>query len=440
LKIVNDIIDKFEDLSTMVIENLNTEKIHNILVKAENKIEEIYDEITLKIRETIFNILEFILKKTKDIFEKFNQMDLYEKILNALKKIKKGETNISESISQIISGKRIRRLKREKYRTKAKMRRTSIINFSMITKPIKSLIDEINNFMDIFKNLKQFIQLIGKFSRFKELILHGITHIKDPLNYLLSELKSYLSTEQLKSFEERVLNDMNKIIVLYKYHRDKISSVYEKVIAITKFFPDLFSGKIIKEYFEDTFETLITIICDKIIELLSPLNVYKKSDIPPKPIFDCIIPIFFLPFRFSIDMLFEYEYGINIHSRIPKLYFGGGIGASATIRAKAGLFLGILEFGAQILGKLGSGYIELSAFYNLRATKVGLMFYYELKAFEFSYGGYMNYPWIEFIKVRIKCWFVTITFYLPIIVMRTKEMEGQIYKGIKISNSYEKNL
>ncbi len=367
-------------------------------------------------------------------------MDIYQKILNVLKKIKNGETNIKESISQIIRGKRIRRLKREKYKTKARMRRTSIINFSMITKPIKSLMDEINDFMNKFKNLKQFIQLIGNFSRFKELIKYGITHIKDPLNYLLKQIESYLSKEQLKSFEDRVLKDMDKIITLYEYHRDKISSIYEKVIAITKFFPDLFSGKIIKEYFEDTLETLISIICDKIIELLNPIKIYKKSDLPPKPIFDCVIPIFFLPFRFTIDMIFEYEYGINIHSRIPKIYFGGGAGASATIRARAGLFLGILEFGVQILGKLGSGYIELSAFYNLRETRVGLMFYYELKAFEFGYGGYMKYPWIEFIKIKIKCWFITITVYFPIIVMREKTLEGQIYKGIKFTNNYEKIL
>ena len=440
LKIVNDTINKFEDLSPMVKKNLNTDEIHKILVEAENKIESIYDQITFKIRETIYSIAEFILNHAKDIFVKFNQMNLYQRILDALKKIKNGETNISESISYIISGKRIRRLIREKYRTKVRMRRTSFINFNMITKPIKLLINEINDFINTFKNLKQFIQLIGNFSRFKELIIYGITHIKDPLNYLLKQIESYLTKEQLKSFEERVLKDMDGIIDLYKYHREKISSIFEKVISITKFFPDLFSGKIIKEYFENTIETIITIICDKIIELLNPYNINIKREIPPKPIFQCIIPIFFLPFRFAIDMLFEYEYGINIHSRVPKIFFGGRAGASATIRARAGLFLGILEFGAQILGKLGSGFIELSAFYNLRETRVGLMFYYELKAFEFNYGGYMNYPWIEFIKIKIKCWFVTITVYFPVIVMKTKELEGKIFKGLKISNSYEKIL
>ena len=443
LKIINDTIEKFEDLTPMVAKNLDTENLHKTLLKVEDTIEKIYDTITETIRNTIFSIAEFILNKIKDIFEKFNQIELYNKILGALKGIKTGEINISENINKILNGKRIRRLskfKREKYRIKTKMRRTSILNFNIITKPIKSMIDEINNFISTFKSLKQFIQLIGDFSRFKELILYGITHIKDPLNYLLKQIESYMTKEQLKNFENRVLQDMSGIIELYKYHRDRISSIFEKIISLSKIFPELFSTKIVNRLFDTTLDTIISLICDKIIETLNPITYYKKSEIPPVPIFDCIIPIFFIPFRFSIDMLFEYEYGIKIHARVPKLYFGGGAGASATIRAKAGLFLGILEFGVQIKGMLGSGNIELYANYNLKHCKVGLSFYYEIRAFEFGYGGYFKYPWIEFIKIKIKVLFYTITIYFPKLVMKSKELEGSIYKGIKISQSYEKEL
>ena len=443
LKIINDTIEKFEDLTPMVAKNLDTENLHKTLLKVEDTIEKIYDTITETIRNTIFSIAEFILNKIKDIFEKFNQIELYNKILGALKGIKTGEINISENINKILNGKRIRRLskfKREKYRIKTKMRRTSILNFNIITKPIKSMIDEINNFISTFKSLKQFIQLIGDFSRFKELILYGITHIKDPLNYLLKQIESYMTKEQLKNFENRVLQDMSGIIELYKYHRDRISSIFEKIISLSKIFPELFSTKIVNRLFDTTLDTIISLICDKIIETLNPITYYKKSEIPPVPIFDCLIPIFFIPFRFSIDMLFEYEYGIKIHARVPKLYFGGGAGASATIRAKAGLFLGILEFGVQIKGMLGSGNIELYASYNLKHCKVGLSFYYEIRAFEFGYGGYFKYPWIEFIKIKIKILFYTITIYFPNLVMKSKELEGSIYKGIKISQSYEKEL
>ena len=53
---------------------------------------------------------------------------------------------------------------------------------------------------------------------------------------------------------------------------------------------------------------------------------------------------------------------------------------------------------------------------------------------------YFKYPWIEFIKIKIKILFYTITIYFPNLVMKSKELEGSIYKGIKISQSYEKEL
>ena len=155
---------------------------------------------------------------------------------------------------------------------------------------------------------------------------------------------------------------------------------------------------------------------------------------------DIVIPIFFIPFRFTVDMLFEYEYGITIKSNIPKIYFGGGAGASATIRARAGITLGIIEFGAQITGLLGSGYIELLANYNLKESKAGLAFYLNIKAFSFTYGGYMIYPFIEFVKIRIKVGFVHIYIDFPQIVLKMKNLDAVNYKGLEYSNIYEKEL
>ncbi len=370
---------------------------------------------------------------------------MYNKILEVLKEIVKGEENISEKIENILLGRNLRRnlekIHRDKSHIYTKLRRTSILNFNLIKKPLNNLKEEILSFIEIFKTGKEYIQLIGDFSKFKEFINNGLKSITDPIDLLISEVKTFITNEeQIKTLKKNIFKDVDEIKEIYIYHKNRIKGIYDSIITKIHSFKEKFSPKAIKNLLENTFDLVLSIICDKIISILNPLQLYNKKDLAAIPLLNIVIPVFCIPFRFSVDMLFGYEYGITVKSNVPKIYFGGGAGASATIRARAGITMGILEFGAQINGLLGSGNIELLAYYNLKQNNVGLSFNINIKAFSFTYGGYMIYPNIDFIKIKIEIGFVSIYINFPIIVLKKKELTGSLFKGLEFSLNYEKEL
>ena len=445
IEIASDVIENLTKYAPLVREKLKTDELHQLILNVEDQLDSLLNTIDSTIRNTFYTIIENVINKVKDLFIHFGQESLYNKIMEVLKEITKGEENIADKINNILFGRNLRRnlekIHREKSRINTKLRRTSLLNFNMIKKPINDLKEQILSFTEIFKTVKEYIHLIGDFTQFKELIDYGLKHITDPIELLLSEVRTFITNEdQITQLKENLLKDVNEIKELYLYHKERIKGIYDRIITTIQSFPKKFTSKTIKNIFENTFDLSISIICDKIINYLTPIQLYNRPYVPPMTLLDIVIPIFFIPFRFTVDMLFEYEYGITIKSNIPKIYFGGGAGASATIRARAGITLGIIEFGAQITGLLGSGYIELLANYNLKESKAGLTFYLNIKAFSFTYGGYMIYPFIEFVKIRIKVGFVHIYIDFPQIVLKMKNLDAVNYKGLEYSNIYEKEL
>jgi len=445
IEIASNVIENLTKYAPLVKEKLKTDEINQLILNAEDQLDSFLDSIDNTIRKTFYIIIENTLSKVKDLFIGFGQENTYNKIMEVLKEIIKGDENIVDRINDILFKRNLRRnlekLHRRKSHINSKLRRTSILNFNMIKKPLDDLKDQILSFTEIFKTGKEYIHLIGDFTQFKELIDYGLKHITDPIELLISQVKTFITDEnQINELKNNILKDVNEIIGLYLYHKERIEGIYNRIITTIKSFPKKFTSKTIKNIFENTFDLSISILCDKIVDYLNPLKLYQKSNLPPATLFDIVIPIFFIPFRFTVDMLYEYEYGITIKSNVPKIYFGGGAGGSATIRAKAGITLGIIEFGAQIIGLLGSGNIELLANYNFKKSNVGLTFYFNINAFSFSYGGYMMYPFINFIKIKVKVGFIHIYVNFPIIVLKRKEMVGKIYTGLQYSNSYEKEL
>ena len=52
----------------------------------------------------------------------------------------------------------------------------------MIKKPLNNLKEEILSFTEIFKTAKEYVQLIGDFSKYKEFINNGLKSITDPID------------------------------------------------------------------------------------------------------------------------------------------------------------------------------------------------------------------------------------------------------------------
>ena len=445
ITIASDVIENLTKFAPLVEEKLKTEELSKILSNVKDKLHSLLKNIEETIRNTFYKILENSLNKVKDLFINLGKESMYNKIMEILKEIVKGEENISEKIENILLGRNLRRnlekIHRDKSHIYTKLRRTSILNFNMIKKPLNNLKEEILSFTEIFKTAKEYVQLIGDFSKFKELINNGLKCITDPIDLLISEVKTFITNEeQIQNLTNKIFKDVNNTKNIYINHKNKIIGIYDSIKTKIHSFKEKFSPKAIKNQLENTFDLVLSIICDKIISFLKPLELYNKKNLPPNPLLNIVIPVFFIPFRFSVDMLFGYEYGITVKSNVPKIYFGGGAGASATIRARAGISIGIIEFGAQITGLLGSGNIELLAYYNLKQNNVGLSFYINIKAFSFSYGGYMIYPNIDFIKIKIKLGFVTIYIYFPIIVIKQKELTGSLFTGLQFSLKYDKDL
>ena len=86
--------------------------------------------------------------------------------------------------------KEIRKLRIKKFQKENNLRRNlDDVGFKFITDLIKQISHTINDFSDSIIN-KNYYLLSGKLSNFNDMLNYNIEHIKDPLNYLISEIDS----------------------------------------------------------------------------------------------------------------------------------------------------------------------------------------------------------------------------------------------------------
>ena len=72
---------------------------------------------------------------------------------------------------------------------------------SLIIKEILNSFKKTSSVIDIFKstfsNLKNLKNLLGNFNTFKSILKHGIEHIKDPIEGIITKLKTFLTPDKI---------------------------------------------------------------------------------------------------------------------------------------------------------------------------------------------------------------------------------------------------
>jgi hypothetical protein len=252
--------------------------------------------------------------------------------------------------------KEIRKLRMKKFQKENNLRRNlDDVGFKFITDLIKQISQTINDFSDSIIN-KNYYLLSGKLSNFNDMLNYNIEHIKDPLNYLISEIDSYLTPDKIEKFKNKVLNDMNKVINLINIYKNGISDKYNILFNSVSKFKKNFSKSIVQNLFEISLDTIITFSVNLILDELIPFdtNFYFKKPLSIKIPFS----LFGIPLTLETGFVVEIFYENKFESKHLRLYMGGTAGGSLNLEVNLYINAIAMKFGAKIYGQLGKGAVS----------------------------------------------------------------------------------
>ena len=462
LEIINKEIDKFEDYSPQVEKILDINNTIENITNLSNQ----YIIYLLKIikycGDSVYDTIEELIKPLLDLYsqyvfikENMNKLkelkEMIEKNLNENKTII-GDKIIEEYVNSIINNnyylnqemidenyKEIRKLRIKKFQKENNLRRNlDDVGFKFITDLIKQISQTINDFSDSIIN-KNYYLLSGKLSNFNDMLNYNIEHIKDPLNYLISQIDSYLTPDKIEKFKNKVLNDMNKVINLINIYKNGISDKYNILFNSMSRFKEIFSKSIVQNLFEISLDTIITFSVNLILDVLIPFdtNFYFKKPLSIKIPFS----LFGLPITLETGFVAEVFYEIKVESKHLRLYMGGTAGSSLNLEVNLYVNALALKFGAKVYGELGKGAVSLFPTFNMKKFTIGIKTGIMLRTGEFGFGVYIEYLSIHFIKIYVKIWFVKIPFLIPIIQMKMKWIYKKVFfAGVEYIGIYDKEL
>ncbi len=443
---IEEEVKNFKIYSEKVEKEFDTE---NTMISIKNKGENLKNFLKYIIDfsdRTIYNISENILEY--HLIQE-NKSDIINRVKNQYKNISVIE--LLEIIKNNLENNiRIRRLIKQE-----ELRKISKINYTSITKSLKNISENVNNFYEKIKTTTEYNSLLSQKLSFNQKLDYGNNHISDPLNYIISQI-NYLPPTIISKFQELIENDINNIKIISKNHQEKINIEYNKILNIIKEFQTEFSKDTITNIFENNFNIIITYIYNNILNkvIYSKINSSLSNNTSPLN-FKYKIPIFYLSFIFDIKVYWGGTYNLGTNLEYEKMKTGGELNTYCNIKAEASYDFGNIKFGGSINGLLGDGTIQYYTIYDLKNNKVNSISGYNIKPYNYQISAIMELPHINsyereitlkkqkhtiVCKVFGKDKYYTFTYYDYELIYITENYDTKEYIGETKQKNFENEL
>ena len=262
LEKVNDKIDELNELLPDVIKEFPTEKISNFIIEIIDKVNKTLDDINVFIINGIKSFENEIINKLNEMFSLRN----LEKTEQQYKDLAIRETSESLIIKEILNS----------------FKKTSSV---------------IDIFKSTFSNLKNLKNLLGNFNTFKSILKHGIEHIKDPIEGIITKLKTFLTPDKIKEFKNKLLNEIKQIILVSTLHYDTISEKIKILVNRVKTYRlELLED--LKDQSKSLIQNIFQSLIGNVMKKISPFEISKKKDFNRKILFSAYF--FFMVYSLNL--------------------------------------------------------------------------------------------------------------------------------------------